>query len=265
MTDRVQVALQAMCEGHAGPSVSDALDELAREWRPRVRRFLQSPSPDEVEEWLADAMLALVVEPYKDGTRRALAPDGADSPKAWRRKVLQRFLIDRARYRGRRRHVEQAARDGLSPEDEKAQWQADKERRMARRRAPEAAVVEVAAPVEVVDASDPRGMERRAVWAVLPQLPVLRAVILVLALRGDPSPLAERLAAELDEAVEAVLHRVAVALAAPPDHVHDLLTMAMVRVGWPEGPERKALDAARKALSRAQSQVRKLLQTGSEG
>ncbi len=102
-------------------------------------------------------------------------------------------------------------------------------------------------------------MDRRAVWSVLDRLPILRAVILVLALRGDPSPFAAALAAHLDEPESRVLDRIRYALWAPPDHAHDLLTMAMVRVAWPDGDDAKALDTARNALARALKDVRKHL------
>ena len=259
--DPVQTFLLAIQSGERGRHLSDGYDRLAREWRPRVRRFLRSPSPDEVEDWLSEAMIKLVVEiPEGRGQMRALAPLGSANPKGWRSTVLVNFLRDEARRRGRRRHVEQAFLAGMDADEEQARWNASKKERAG---APDPARTLVASgpprALAVVEADEERVLERAAVFSVVRELPVLRAVVLVLVLDGDPSPLAEALAAVRGEPVEDVLARIEVALTAAPDHVHDYLTMAQVRVGWPDGADHAALDSARNALARARRDVRKIL------
>lgn len=264
MRDGVQEGLAALARGDRGRVVDEALDSLAREWRPRVRRFLRSPGEDEVDDWLADAMIALAVEPHGAGSLRALAPDDVADPAAWRRKVLQRFLIDQARKKGRRRHVEQALKQGLSRTEENRRWEEAKQTRGADAPPSLHDPLGERAGSEPTAVPDQRGMDRRAVFGMVAELPVLRAVVLLLALRADPRPLAEALAEHLDEPAEAVLHRMDRALRSPPDQTHDFLTEPMVRVGWPTGPLSKALDAARKALARARTDVAKRLASRSD-
>lgn len=268
MTDTIQDALLALVDGQRGPRVDEGLDALAREWRPRIRRLLQAPSADEVEAALAAAMLALVVERSEStGKPRALAPADAESPRAWRRRVLQNHLISELRKDGRRRHADRAVSQGLSPEAEHEAWRENKQERERIRWSPGApestpSLSEphtAAAPEPQARTAPALGMQRRAVWAVLPQLSVSRAVMVVFAMNGDPSPFAEPLAHHLSEPPEPVLRRIRYALVAPPDHVHDYLTMAEVRVPWPTAPDAKALDSARKALQRGIADVRKAL------
>lgn len=265
MSDAVQEFLLAVQRGEGGPVVSDGYDALAREWRPRVRRFLANPSEAEVDDWLSAAMMELVVE-QRDGIPRALAPADAGNPVAWRRRVLRNHLIDRARKNGLRRNAEETLRDGGDAALAAQRWEDRKQRSVPGPADPRDAGLTDAhgagkRPVAAHE-DDPRDMDRRAVWSVLDRLPILRAVILVLAMRGDPSPFAAALAAHLDEPEPRVLDRIRYALWAPPDHAHDLLTMAMVRVAWPDGDDAKALDTARKALARALKDVRKHLADG---
>lgn len=259
--DPVQTFLIALKNGERGRHLSDGYDRLAREWRPRVRRFLRTPSPDEVEEWLSEALVELVVKtPQGKTTMRALAPLGSSNPKGWRSTVLLNFLRDEARKRGRRRHAEQAYQAGMDADEEQARWNASKEERAGTKDLTRTLVT--AGPprsLPVVDADERRILERAAVFSAVKEIAVLRAVVLVLVLDGDPSPLAEALADVRGEPVEDVLARIRVALEAEPDHVHDYLTMAQVRVGWPDGPDHSALDSARNALARAKNDVRKIL------
>lgn len=269
MSDAVQEFLLAVQRGEGGPVVSDGYDALAREWRPRVRRFLASPSEGEVDDWLSAAIMALVVE-LRDGQPRALAPADA-LPRAWRRRVLQHFLIDEARKRGLRRNAENTLREGGDALDAARRWEERKATAPPTGVAPCAEDASVTAPLgaplpaEAAAADHPREMDRRAIWSVLDQLAPMRAVILVLALRGDPRPLAGALAAHLGEPVARVRGRMEYALWAPPDHAHDLLTMAMVRVVKPDGDDAKALDTARKALARALADVRSHLRSRAAG
>ena len=261
MSDVGQEGLLAWVERGDRARGGDALDQLAREWRPRVLRFLQSPAADEVEEVLEEALCALcVVEP---GQRpRALAPDDAGNPAAWRRRVLRNFLIDRSRRGGRRRHAERGLALGLSNEAEAEAWRANRSGGANRPDAPELRD----APPPTPQVSAPVALElaalRHDVLRALPALAVRRRALLLLALGGDPSPFAGELAAALREDEACVLGRIHEALDAPHDGEHDHLSLAMIRVIWPNEPMNAARETARKSLERAIGDVRRVLGVG---
>ena len=250
MSDLVQEDLRAWARGDR--SRGDAvITALTREWRPRVARFLQAPSPDEVEEVLQEALVALALS-HQGRPPRALAPDDAPHPAAWRRTVLQRHLVDRSRYRGRRRHAEQGEALGLSPRAEAERWRA--------RKAGLSLVSEVASPPP---AQDERALDltelalrRRDALRVLPGLPVRRRALLLLALGGDPTPFAGELAQDLRCDPVALLGRLSAALDPPP--TDDPPTPDQIRVIWPDPPLKT--EAARKTLERAVADLRALLE-----
>lgn len=81
MPDTIQDDLRAWITTGDRARGGQALDALAKEWRPRVRNFLRAPSEDEVEEALSDALNTLCVAPAGERPR-ALAPDDAEAPAA---------------------------------------------------------------------------------------------------------------------------------------------------------------------------------------
>ncbi|MCK6504451.1 hypothetical protein L6R53_13790 [Myxococcota bacterium] len=253
--DPIQEDLRAWHEAGDRRRGDRALDALYREWRPRVRRFLASPSPEEVEEWLHEAMEALCL-PAPGQRPRALLVDDEGSPAAWRRTVLRNFLVDRSRRWGRRRHAEQALGEGLEPAEEKARWRA---RRGGPAAAADLGLTEPRPAPPPPPAGPPDldlGLRRAEVLARLPALAVRRRVVLALALGADPSPWAEALARELGEPPEAVLARMEAARSDPAPPGEGLPDMA-VRVCWPDPPLAKAREAARKALERAVEDLRR--------
>ena len=262
MSDRIQEDLLAWVLRGDRARGGAALDALAREWRPRVMRFLVAPGPDEVEEVLDEALCALgMADP---GQRpRALAPDDVESAPAWRRQVLRHYLIDRSRKRGRRRHAEQGMALGLSNAAEAEAWRSDRTERGSADPAPSGAIPlrEVVAPAPLSTSSEQieLGAMRLDVLRVLPSLAVRRKVLLLLALGGDPSPFCRALADALGENEADVYARVQAALTAPHDGAHEHLSDAMIRVIWLNEPLAKARDTARKNLERAVSDIRQKL------
>ena len=257
MADAIQDDLRAWVVDDDQDRGGRALDALYREWRPRVRRFLASPSADEVEEVLQEAMEALCI-PEPGQSPRALAADDVLSPSAWRRTVLRNHLVDRSRRWGRRRHAEQAMGEGLEPAEEKLRW---RERRGGQD-APAAASLTEARPVPPPAPEPPvdldLGLQRAEVLERLPGLAVRRRVVLALGLGADPSPWAEALAGELREEPEEVLARMQAAVS-DPDPPGEGLSDSAVRVCWPGGTLAKAREAARKALERAVEDMRRLV------
>ncbi len=255
MEDGVQAFLLAWQSNRNEANVEHWLGCISNEWRPRVRQFLRHADSDEVEDWLADAIEALVLREAHGGGCRALAPVDAQSPAAWRRRVLRNHLISQHRMRSRRSHAEWAEQNGICPVAEKSAW-----RRLSRgvsgnEPSPDVRGVEGDAGRMASDATPETlslGIERRAVMRAAVHLAVRRAVTFLLALRADPTHLADSLAVEIVDQVDAVLHRMHIARTSELDGVHEYLSMAMVRVCWPnEVNESKALDSARKALQRA--------------
>lgn len=251
MSDEVQGQLRAWVLKGDRRSGEEAVDAIAREWRPRVRYFLQNPSEDEVEELLADALCTLcVAAPGK--LPRAMAPEHVESPAAWRRQVLKHFLIDRLRRQGRRRHAELGELLGLSPETEAEAWREDRGRlsQEAKRRQEAPAgtppLPELVSPDDGVEL----GQLRHRLMEVLPKINPRYGVVLMLALGMDPSPFVPKLATLLKEDEATLLHRVQVALSAPAEGGSEYLSLAKMRVLWPTEPEANARESARKNLER---------------
>lgn len=238
--DEVQADLIAWREGDRERG-ERALRAISAEWRGRVRHYLRSPPAEEVEDVLSEAMIELCMLERL----RVLAPDDARSPKAWRAAVLRNFLHDRRRRLDRRQHAEWASALGLGKAQERAAWRGDVPRLVA---APVAPVVD-----EVTDPLERLIGERRRAEVVRRAhgLAVRRGVLVLLALRADVEPRVAELARALGDTVERVSERVRRARASADDARHGYLTLAMVRVVYPDEPEQKALEAARKALSRA--------------
>ena len=263
MQDNVQAYLLAWQSDGQRSTAARVVTLIGDEWRPIVRLFLRHADSDEVENGLADAIEALVLTPTASGGCRALAPADAQSPRAWRRRVLRNHLVSVNRKRFRRSHAEEAEIAGMAPIAEKAAW-----RKLCNGLASGQAPAEVRAVggdnSHFAEHATPESLsmdvERRSVIRESARLAVRRAVILLLALRADPSHFAETLAAEIGDQVEHVLHRMYIARTTELDGVHEYLSMAMVRVCWPNEPSQaKALDAARKALQRAMGDVQQLL------
>lgn len=222
-----------------------ALRAISDEWRGRIRRFLRSPLAEEVDEVLGEAMLELCTAEAP----RVRAPDDVVSASAWRATVLRNWLVSRMRKHLRRLHAERAYVVGLTPAAERAVWRVRGE------------LPPVVASSGEDDAHDPLERllaERRRAEVVrrARDLAPRRAVLVLLVLRADVEPLVPALARTLNDTVERVAHRVRRALASEPDGVHPYLTRAMVRVVYPDQPEAQALEAARKALARAVSELR---------
>lgn len=265
MSDQIQEDLLAWAVRGDRTRGGAALDALAREWRPRVLRFLVAPSPDEVEEVLDEALCALAIA--EPGQRpRAVAPEATESAPAWRRQVLRNYLIDRSRKRGRRRHAEQGMALGMSNAAEAEAWRADRNERSGADPSPSGAIPlreVVASATPSTRSASPEQVElggmRLDVLRVLPSLAVRRKVLLLLALGGDPSPFCHELADAVGEHEADVYARIQVALTAPHDGAHEHLSDAMIRVIWPDEPLAKARDTARKNLERAVSDIRQKL------
>lgn len=250
MSDEVQGHLRAWVLEGDRQRGNKAVDAIAREWRPRVRNLLQNPSEDEVEDVLADALGTLCVA-ERGQLPRAMAPEHAESPAAWRRRVLKNFMFDRFRRQGRRRHAELGEMLGLSPETEAEAWREDRARlpQEAKRRqeAPKAAPLpELVSPDDGVEL----GQLRHRLMEVLPDLTIRYRVVMMLALGMDPSPFVPELADALhvDEAV--LQNRVSIALSAPAEGGSEYLSLAKMRVLWPTEPEENARESARKNLER---------------
>jgi len=267
MGDAIQDDLSAWAHQGDLAAGDRAVNALARAWRPRVRRFLQAPSEDEVEEWLAEALVALCAmkkEGEGPAAPRALAPPEVTSPERWRRRVLQNHLISQTRKASRRRHAERGMMRGWSPGVERERWRHEQERR--------GEVIPLRDPVEAppppAPKNDPRpqierlGRRDRVVRA-LPALTVRRRVLVVLAMGGDPSPFAEELADALGEDPADTTRRIERALNTPFDNTHDYLSEAIVRVLYPHHPSlTQAQNTAYHALMRGAADLRKLLAGG---
>ncbi len=262
MPDAIQDDLSAWVYGGDRAAGERAVEALADEWRPRVRHFLRSPSPQEVEDQLAEALVTLCLA--ADGSApRALAPEGAADPAAWRRRVLKHHLIDVSRKERRRRHAREGVARGWSPRVEAERWRREKE--AAGGGIPAREAVEVSPPPAAV--TDPReaiaGLDRRErVLALLPTLSVRRRVLILLAMDGDPTPFLEELAEVLGERPEETAARLDRALHTPHDGTHDYLSEAEVRAVYPRGALRSARESARKALARAIEELRGKLGEG---
>ena len=259
MHDAIQQQLhRAWAEGDRAAQAA-ACDALCKEWRPRIRRFLASPSTEEVEDALQDAILALVLS-ASGGAPKALASAEVARPQAWRRRVLQNHLCSAGRYTGRRRHAESAQAQALSPSAEKREWARRKQERErqastlgdARRQLLSDPIDRQHAPTLRGDGGDTEAQldleaRRRDLWPLLPELAIQRLVIVALALRFDPSPFAEELARKRTEPVAEVLHRIGDALAAAVAGKEEPPTEAAAAVVWPDGDLAKAREIARKA------------------
>ncbi len=259
MSDLVQDGLLAWVERGERGLGGEAVELLRQEWRPRVQRWLQSPGEDEVDEVLDEALIALCA--FEPGQRpRALAPSEAVSPAAWRRQVLKNHLIDRGRRRGRRDHAERGMAAGLSNAAEAETWRRERQQRAEPHGSNSRYTIGIREVVPEVALVSPEAIELRGmrhdVLRALPTLAVRRRVLLLLALRGDPSPFAADLATELHEPEEEVLARIQTALSAPHDGGHEHLSLAMIRVIWPQEHASKAREAARKNLERAIQDIR---------
>ena len=259
--DAIQDGLRAWAEQGDRRRGGDAWDALVREWRPQVLRFLRGPSPEEVEDVLGEALLALAAVGREGDAPRALAPEGVDSMKAWRRKVLRHFLIDRSRKLARRRHAVKGVVEGWSPKAEREEWrrvQEDRESPSTDNPGADDPSVHRAAvaagelsPEAITQRRELLASRRSLVMDVLPELPVRRRVVLMLALSGDPSKFAAELSRKLREDVVDVQGRIDIALHSPPFPDHERLSLERVRVCWPNSPERTARDTARRTLARA--------------
>ena len=259
MSDLVQKQLADWAQRGDRRAGGEALDAIAREGRWRVRNFLVNPDDSEVEDVLSDALTELCLTvPGKPA--RALAPEDAENPAAWRRKVLKNYLIDRSRKTGRRRHAEQGLASGLSPAAEAAQW---RERGAANTSLSDP--LALSSPEE--GSVDPReridlGLKRDDVLAVVGQLVIRRRVLVMLVLGADPIEHAAELADELEEAVAFTRARIARALRRS-DEEQEGIALEIVRVVWPTDEERKARENARKNLSRAVADLQGMLGVGS--
>lgn len=270
MPDAIQDDLSAWVHEGDPAAGERAVEALADEWRPRVRRFLRSPSPQEVEDWLAGALEALCLS--VDGKEpRALAPEGVSSPIGWRRRVLKNHLVDVFRKERRRRHAREGMARGWSPQVEAERWRQEKPEKEAARKAARKVIPireDIEVPPPPTPSADPReaiaGLDRRErVLALLPALAVRRRVLILLAMDGDPTPFLEELAEELGEDPTDTAARMERALLSPHDGSHDYLSEAKVRAVYPHGDLRDAREAARKALARAVADLRKKLGEGS--
>lgn len=255
MLDIIQDDLRAWITTGDRARGGRAIDALANEWRPRVRNFLRAPSEVEVEEALSDALSTLCVAP-RGGRPRALAPDDAESPAAWRRRVLRNHLIDKLRRRDRRRHAERGEALGLSPAAEADAWRTDRAALAQQKQAP---------PEASGDAADDAELKlmRHQVVRALPELPIRYRVVMMLALGMDPSPFVSELADALREDEAPVQGRVAEALRAGHDGGSEHLSLPMIRVLWPREAEAQARESARKALERARNRLRAILRVKS--
>jgi DNA-directed RNA polymerase specialized sigma24 family protein len=229
---------------------------LSDEWRPKIRRLLQNPGAEEVDDLLSEALLALCLPTPERPRPRVLAPPEAQNTKAWRAKVLRNFVLDRLRHRGLRAHVEAYAGRDVDAEVAKEAWRRRKQGAEVVS-PPQAPVAEPRVEGEDTLPSLITLKEQRAlVIQHAKALVIRRRVILLLAIDADPSPFAEELSAELHEAVTATLQRVELALKSP---VEEPPSLPRVRVPWPVEPEAKARESARKALERAVSGLRAAL------
>lgn len=253
MRDELQEHLEAWYLRRDRGAGNQAADALAREWRPRVRYFLQSPSEDEVEEVLAEAIGALMVA--EPGERpKVLAPEDADSPAAWRRRVLRNHLFDKHRRQGRRRHAERGVVLDLAPQAEAEAWKQDRKRVFD---------PELKAPVRAVESPAEDRVDlawrREQIARVLPKVAIRRRVLIMLALGFDPRPFVVELADALREDEAELLRRIDEAESTPPDGAHEQLSTAMMRVLYPTEDGAKMREAARKALERGQEDLARLI------
>ncbi len=238
MSDDVQRVLERYHRG-----LGDAgFEGVLAEWRGWVRAELRGASEEEVDELVQGAVVDLVLV-----APRALAPPGTVCPRAWRRRVVRNWLFDRLRRRRRRVHAVLAMAMGWSPRTEKAAW---REGLGVEGPGPRPEVVMEAGLAEGLD-----GRRQLAAW--LPELPVRWRVLVVLGMGGDPRGDAAELAGCLGEEVGVVRRRMEGALAAGHDGGHDYLSVAMVRVVYPEPkPLGEAREAARKAFERGVGALR---------
>lgn len=258
--DLIQALLQRWVDDGDVAALNQAISALSVEWKGIIRRFLQGGTLEEIEDLLQEAVEKLVLDRHDKGPA-AMGPRGVKHPRAWRRKILRNWLCDRVRKKRRRDHALDGLANEWSPKTERMVWLAKMEARR-NNEPPPGPLVERDVPrrppeslgsVELLD-------QRRRVLEVLPELTVLRRVLVSLVMRADPFPWAEDLARFIADDVDSVMVRMAHALAAPHDANHDLLSMAMVRVVYPPPvPFAQARDAARQALTHAQADLRRRL------
>lgn len=254
MHDTIQEDLAAYQAGDRAAG-ERALSALMREWRPIVRRLLRNPGAEEVDEYLQAMLARLAVPRSPGGPIPALAPEHAGSPRGWRSRVLKNAMIDRFRREGRRRHQHQALLRGDTLDMEKASWR--QQRRSRQDDGPPPTLTDPLSPQAAArsEAAPPLFGEsvemRESALALVERLVIRRRVIVMLALRANPVAHAEELATELGEAQADTEARMAAALVSWPDGTHKWLTMPMVRVPWPHGPDSKARESARRNLERA--------------
>jgi len=237
--------------GPPKPDIEDCFQQLCNEWRPQIRKFLLSPSAEEIQDTLQSALLQLAL-PASTSPPRAMAPRDATNPRAWRRTVLKNWLKDTLRGKRRRDHAQRGVAQEWSPSTEKQEWRRERNERAGVLK-PNTSLTEREAPRTSGIPSDDVSVwldSRRQLIAMIPTLPVRRRVLLLLALNGDPTPFADDLAALLDEDPSDVLARIHHATSSPHDGGHDYLSEAMVRVVYPPPkPLDAAKEAARKALA----------------
>lgn len=226
-----------MREGDAR-AADRAARRIAQEWTPSVRRFLRQGDGDEVAEVLQEALVALVVPRSEGMPPRAMAPASAAKPKAWRRLVLNRFLIDIGRRQRVRRFYDYAYGAGLSLSAARASsWL----RSEPIRPPPSEDDVD-----EIIDL----WAQRRRVIQALPRLDIRRRVAGGLLLHADVTPWTKELARALGEPVATVALRLSRA---------DTGEEARLRVLYPTEPLPKARESWRKTVARAVGDLKRIL------
>ena len=252
--DQVQLWLVEYSTKGDRQAHGQAVDALYREWRPRLRNFPGQVSPEELDELLQTAVTELAV--IQEGKLRALAPPHAQNPGSWRATVLKNWWRDTIRKKRRRDHVRTSVEEGWSPQVGQDQWNLEREQRQL---GGAEANVEQTIEVRRSGTEGDRAHEdlaerignRHAILVELPKLPVRRAVLIIMAMKGDPIPFAQALADELDEPVEQVVERMHLADEGAHDQAHDYLTQAMVDVVYPPGSAANPRAAALRALNYA--------------
>ena len=229
---------------------------LQAEWRPRIRRMLQNPGDEEIDDLFQSALVALCLPSTSGASPRALAGPDVRDPRAWRLKVLKNFVRDRLRHQGRRAHAEVYAGVDIHKAVEAKSWRERKAGNTihAPKPPPSASSTE---GEEALLAHNLKAGRRDKLRDLAPSLVISRRVILLLCAGMDPSPFAEELAQKLQEPPNNTQSRIQRALA--DKEPEELLSMPRVRVPWPQGDAVMAKENARKALERALNDIRPLL------
>ncbi|MBI4814838.1 MAG: hypothetical protein HY791_01190 [Deltaproteobacteria bacterium] len=235
--DEIQADLAAWARTQDRQALHRAFESAKLEWYPRVRRFIvQQGFGHAVDEAFDHVLTALLS--FRDGSLRALAPEDHD-PKRWRLKVLKHELIDWTRRHGLRVDVQEALREGWSPETLRAERAARKANKQPEPFAP------LLTPSALIDGSAAELEEmlewrdrRELVVARLPALAVLPRVAIATILGVDPEPWIGELADQLG-----------VSEAAARLRIPDLAGIS----GMPKDKE-----AARKRVDRAAAELRRL-------